>query len=143
MQKEITQPIAGISRRLITIVRGSFGVLPNQLTGVILTLALFATQTAAAQQSASKLCSTKQYGFFKTIAVIVAALCIVGIVIVIFAGGLMRSLAFVSRSMGQMGNQALIFGGLGIAMIAFMLLIAGAAYSNVGVQIPSKCILPF
>lgn len=116
--------------------RGSF---------IALLVALYASPAAAqsAAEMATTFCTSPPYNFGVFIVYVIMggfSLLIIGTIV---AGGGMRSMGWISRSIGQRGGKAIVWGAVAFALVAAALVMAGVAYMTLPAEAPSECVVFF
>ena len=110
-----------------------------------LAVVLYANPAAAqtATEMAVSFCTSPVYNLGLATVYIVMGFMSMAILGTIVAGGGMRSLGWISRSIGQRGGKAIVWGAVAFAIVAAALVFAGIAFMVLPAQAPSECVVFF
>lgn len=117
--------------------------LRTSLIGLV--VALYSSPAAAqsATEMAISFCTSPPYNLGLAVVYIIAGGSSMVVLGTVFAGGGMRSLGWLSRSIGQRGGKAIVWGAVAFALIALALVFAGIAYMTLPAEAPSECVVFF
>lgn len=103
-------------------------------------LALYAGPALAQTQQANTVCNSGGYNLFVGLVYVFMAACVTVMFASLFGGSAAKSMGWVSRSVSQSGNQAIVFSLASILILIISLTVLGIGVGNISISLPSSCV---